>query len=61
MTGGALAATGLVSVGDRIASDESAAPEHPPTGVEETILATGEAPVAGPWQISTRISPAMSG
>jgi hypothetical protein len=47
------AATGLFSVGDHISPAEPPAPGHPPAGLEETVLATGTAPVSGPWQVSS--------
>jgi hypothetical protein len=39
-------------VGTTISGDEPAAPGHPPTGVPETVLATGSTPLAGRWQIT---------
>jgi hypothetical protein len=48
----ALGGDGSRPVGSPIRSDEAPAPGHPPTGVPETVLATGSSPIAGRWQIT---------
>jgi hypothetical protein len=48
----ALGGDGLWPVGTTILGDQPPAPGHPPTGVPETVLATGSSPVGGPWQIT---------
>lgn len=56
VAGVAVAATGVLAPGGEIAGDEPPAPGQPPTGFEETVLATGSTPIAGPWQITSHES-----
>jgi hypothetical protein len=47
------AATGVLSVGSVIPGGGDSGFEHDAASPEQTVLATGTAPVAGPWQLTT--------
>jgi hypothetical protein len=53
LAGGALAATGVLSTGSIIPAGGPPGPPENRLGVSQVVLAQGNAPVAGPWRITT--------
>jgi len=59
--GAAAAASGVLSVGDVISAGEPSTPPEHELSVDETVLATGSTPVAGPWRMTTHQSEQSGG
>jgi hypothetical protein len=59
--GAAGATTGALSVGDVIPGGDPAPPPENRLSVDETVLATGAAPVAGPWRMTAYASEQSEG
>jgi hypothetical protein len=59
--GGVAAASGVLSTGDVIPPNDQSIPPDRRLAVEETVLATGTAPVAGPWQMTAYKSEQSAG
>lgn len=58
--GGAGAATGVLSPGSIIPGEEAGVSHDAGPGPDQTVLATGTAPVAGPWRLTTYRSEGLS-